>query len=1350
MKKRPNHFFASFLVLALLLALMPAQFSASAATSELFFSEYIEGSSFNKAVEIYNGTGVAVDLSTYSMELYSNGAASPSQSVALSGTLADGDVFVIAHASADPAILAVADATSSAVINFNGDDAIVLRNNGVVVDAFGQVGFDPGSEWVGGGLDDTLRRSENVCAGDTNSNDAFDASIEWITFPINAFDGLGVHTANCNGPTVTDPKINEFVFNHTGTDTNEYVEVFGDANTDYSAFAILQIEGDGTGAGVIDTVHIVGTTDTGGYWFTGFLNNAFENGTVTLLLVKDFVGAAGNDLDTDNDGVLDSTPWTSIVDDVAVSDGGAGDFAYSGTVLAPGFGGPFTPGGASRIPDGTDTDSVDDWMVNDFDLAGIPGFTGTPDVGEAYNTPGAVNEAVMSAPQLVINEIDYDQPSTDTAEFIEIKNNGDAAVDLSGWTLELVNGTGGGATIYNTINLPAVSLPSGDYFVVCANAATVTSCDLDASPNTDFIQNGAPDAVGLRFNGVLMDAVSYEGNTGTPYTEGSGVGLEDAGADGGISRCPDGTDTNQNNVDFVFTGTITPGVENSCGGGGPEPQEVKIHEVQGSGSASPLVDALVAIEGIVVSDFQDGASGTNGDLNGFHVQEEDADADADALTSEGIFVFDGSSPAVDVQIGDLVRVEGVVSEFNGLTEITSFSGVSVLSSANPLPVASILSLPVTSVDDFERYEGMLVTFPQALVISEYFNFDRYGEIVLTSERHLTPTAEFEPGVPSIQAAQEFLLDRITLDDGRTNQNPDPAIHPNGNIFDLTNLFRGGDTVANVTGVMDYSFGLYRIQPTQGADYTNANPRPAQPDDVGGNIKVASFNVLNYFTTLDYPTGDPLDNKCGPLQNQECRGADADQPFEFTRQRDKIIAALTTIDADVVGLIEIENHPDDVPTADLVSGLNDIMGVGTYDYIATGAIGTDAIRVAFIYKPASVSPLGNYAILDESVDPRFLDDFNRPALAQTFQDTTTGGIFTVTVNHLKSKGSACDAIGDPDLGDGQGNCNLTRKAAAEALVDWLATDPTGSGDEDFLIIGDLNSYDKEDPIDAILAGGYTDLIYQFLGEDAYSYVFDGQIGYLDHALANAGLMDEVTGVTVWHINADEADLIDYDTSFKQDAQDAIYAPDAYRSSDHDPVIVGLQLNPSFPTTPVLDDFNRSNGSLGSNWRGSKSAYRITNNQVDVRRDGPIYWKDAFGINQEVFITLTNVDPNGWEQDLLLKVQDVYGPNWGDGVIEVLYSAKWNNVTVWTFRPDTLMWFMYPPISATFSDGDQFGAQALTTGDVVVLKNGFEIGRVTLNAADQNFFNPRGGNIGLWFIGANNAFFDDFGGGDITQR
>ncbi len=264
----------------------------------------------------------------------------------------------------------------------------------------------------------------------------------------------------------------------------------------------------------------------------------------------------------------------------------------------------------------------------------------------------------------------------------------------------------------------------------------------------------------------------------------------------------------------------------------------------------------------------------------------------------------------------------------------------------------------------------------------------------------------------------------------------------------------------------------------------------------------------------------------------------------------------------------------------------------------------------IYKPASVSLVGSYAILDTSVDPRFIDDKNRPVLAQTFMDNSTGGIFTVAVNHLKSKGSACDDVGDPDTGDGAGNCNLTRKAAAEALVDWLASDPTGSGDGDFLIIGDLNSYDKEDPIDVLLAGGYTDLIYKFLGEDAYSYVFDGQLGYLDHALANQDLLDEVTGTTVWHINADEADLIDYDTSFKGPNQDAIYAPDAYRSSDHDPVLVGLRVCEYVP--PTLEEVSVSPNML----------WPPNHKYVDVT--ATVLASDNFDLNP--FVTLVSVTSN----------------------------------------------------------------------------------------------------------------------------
>jgi predicted extracellular nuclease len=447
---------------------------------------------------------------------------------------------------------------------------------------------------------------------------------------------------------------------------------------------------------------------------------------------------------------------------------------------------------------------------------------------------------------------------------------------------------------------------------------------------------------------------------------------------------------------------------------------------------------------------------------------------------------------------------------------------------------------------------MAVVFPQQLYIAEFFNFDRFGEIVLTTERQFQPTALNEPGSSGAADLADFNeRSRITLDDGRTNQNPDPAIHPNGLEFTLGNRFRGGDTVQNLEGVMHYAAGQYRVQPTDGADYTEVNARPASPPPVGGELEVAAFNVLNYFTTID--DSGPI---CGPLANLGCRGADDDD--ELARQRAKILAALADIEADIVGLIEIEND-DDASVADLVAGLNDILGDGTYEFIATGFIGTDAIKQAFIYKSSSVTPLGSFAALDTTdfTDPNNTGSArNRPALAQTFQSNTDGAIFTTVVNHFKSKGSSC---GDGDDDPEAGSCNVTRTLAAQVLLDWLATDPTGSGSDDVLIIGDLNAYDYEDPIDVLHNAGYVDLLLAYQGDFAYTYVFDGQLGYLDYALASPALVGEITGADAWHINADEPDILDYDTSFKQDAQDALYEPNAYRSSDHDPVIVGLDLN-----------------------------------------------------------------------------------------------------------------------------------------------------------------------------------------------
>jgi LPXTG-site transpeptidase (sortase) family protein len=444
---------------------------------------------------------------------------------------------------------------------------------------------------------------------------------------------------------------------------------------------------------------------------------------------------------------------------------------------------------------------------------------------------------------------------------------------------------------------------------------------------------------------------------------------------------------------------------------------------------------------------------------------------------------------------------------------------------------------------------MLVNIPQTLYATDNYNLGRYGELELSvGSRQDNPTNVVSPGAAAIALQELNDRSRIQLEDGSTASNPNPAPY-----IGVGNTLRAGDTLPGLTGVLNYSFGVYEIHPTEPITFTRVNFRTAAPDPVGGTLKVASFNVLNYFSTLDDSGAI-----CGPTGGQDCRGADS--AAEFTRQRDKIIAAIVAMDADVVGLIEIENHATDAALIDLVSGLNDSAGAGTYTALITGPIGSDAIKVAFIYKSATVTPEGAYAVLDSSVDPTFNDAKNRPVLAQTFTQNSNGEIVTVAVNHLKSKGSDCDALGDPDTGDGQGNCNLTRTSAATALVNWLATDPTSSGDPDFLIMGDLNAYAMEDPIAAIVGAGYTDLTNSFTGSGAYSYVYYGQKGYLDYALGNPTLTTQVLGVVQWHINSDEPSALDYNDY----NQTALYSSNVYRSSDHDPVIVGLALGITPPT------------------------------------------------------------------------------------------------------------------------------------------------------------------------------------------
>jgi uncharacterized protein len=699
----------------------------------------------------------------------------------------------------------------------------------------------------------------------------------------------------------------------------------------------------------------------------------------------------------------------------------------------------------------------------------------------------------------------------------------------------------------------------------------------------------------------------------------------------------------------------------------------RIHAIQGSGATATA--GTFTIEGIVVGDFQ----GT-GQLGGFYLQEEDTDADGNALTSEGIFV----NSLAAVNFGDRVRVTGTVVE-NATTPSfgqaiitpTNASDIVVVASGQQaLVTATVVDLPTTTLGDLERYEGTLVTIPATLTVTEVFNLGRFGEVSLSANGRLSnPTNVIDPNdsvasgttstgnsnVAAVTALQNLNnRSRIILDDGRSDANlADVPYIDTTDSNPLNDTLRIGSTTTGLTGVVGFGFNNYRLQPTATPTF-NYDLRPVAPPEVGGSLKVSSFNVLNYFNGDGLGGGFPTS-----------RGADT--AIEFGRQRAKIITAITELNADVVGLIEVENDGDGANSAiaDLVNGLNTAIGSPTYAFVplanTTGTPGTDEIKVAFIYKPSAVTPDGNAVYFN---DPAFTS-LGRPPLAQTFTSVANGEKFTPIINHFKSK-SATNATGlDLDQGDGQGAFNDTRKTQATALLNFVTQVQATSGDSDIIILGDLNAYSQEDPIDILRAGGFTQL-----SPDTQSFVFDGQGGSLDYALVSSSLSTQVTGAGEYNINSVEPIVLDFNdgelTTSEGAAEDrndtSLYQSSQFRSSDHDPILVGLSLsipvviesafssqlvtvnNNYFAYDPLPNRFTNIKYAGSNVGTGSYSGWSVIGAET-IGGEVRAMWKSTGGL----FWYSTNTD-NGGIVNNVIPFEVTFQQDFnGDGVIGAVVST-----------------------------------------------------------------------------------------------
>jgi 5'-nucleotidase len=629
-----------------------------------------------------------------------------------------------------------------------------------------------------------------------------------------------------------------------------------------------------------------------------------------------------------------------------------------------------------------------------------------------------------------------------------------------------------------------------------------------------------------------------------------------------------------------------------------------IAEIQGTGAASPLAGQTVTTTGAVTAVY------ATGGYRGYVIQTPGTGGDTDLgvrTASDAVFVFSQATVG-SVQIGDLVQVTGAVSEYQGLTEITvnAAAGLTVLDQDYP-PV-----LPVTATwpgDDAARetLESMLYLPSGELTVSNTYTTNQYGEVGLAvgAEPLVQPTEVAAPGTPeNVAAAADNAARAVTLDDGASTNFLSAA---NSGLtppyVSLENPVRvGAQATFTAPVVVDYRNSAWKLSPTLPVDpadpstspVTFADDRTAAPEGLGdADVTVASFNVLNYFTTLGADTASCVaytDRTGDPVTVREgCAQRGAWDPDDLQRQQDKIVAAINALDADVVGLMEIENSAvvdgvADEALATLTEALNADAGAGTWAYVPSSADlpatdQQDTITNALIYRPAAVETVGEARALgDQSGDDQAFGNAREP-IGQTFAPVGGGEDLFVVVNHLKSKGSAGPWPGDADAGDGQGASNESRVRQAEALRDWV---PTAAGDvEAVALLGDFNSYTAEDPLQVLYAAGYTDAA-TALDPGEYSYSFSGLSGSLDHVLLNEAALGRATGADIWNINAGESVALEY--SRYNTHGTLFYADDAYRSSDHDPVLVGQSAGETTPEGPVdltLLNINDFHGRIDAN-------------------------------------------------------------------------------------------------------------------------------------------------------------------------
>ncbi|KGN38564.1 ExeM/NucH family extracellular endonuclease [Knoellia subterranea] len=756
--------------------------------------------------------------------------------------------------------------------------------------------------------------------------------------------------------------------------------------------------------------------------------------------------------------------------------------------------------------------------------------------------------------------------ATWTNDFIELRNVGSSPVSLAGMSVQYASSAG------NTWQVTPLSgtLAPGAHYLVQEAAGSGGTTPLPTPNATGTIpMSGTSGKVAL-VNSTSALSCSTNCGSVTSIVDfvgfGAAANYSETAPTGNLSATTSASrsgtvDTDNNSVDF------TVGAPSPAGSGGgtdpdpdPEPTTATIAEIQGTGAASAMQGKLVTTKGVVTAVYPTGG------FNGLYLQTPGTGGTTDATpgASDGIFVF----RQTDAEIGDCFDVEATVTEFSGLTELTdaTLTPATDCAPVTPTPLATV---PVTDAEK-EQYEGMLVQPEGTYTITNNYALNQYGQLGLAvGDKPLYQSTDVvRPGAEAAAYEAENLKKYITLDDGSSAnylRNAAAQDSPLPYLSQDEPMRTGSHVTFTKPVILDYRF-QWNYQPvghivgaTDADDpITTENDREFTAPKVGGDVRIATFNVLNYFTDLGetedtYKNCDFFADRDGtPVATDFCEVRGAWTQAAFKDQEAKIVTAINGLTADVVSLEEIETssmisylpgQPRDKALATLVTALN--KGGGQWAYVQSPTVtpsSEDVIRTAFIYRKDRIQALDASQIL---LDEAFANA--RYPLAQKFKAKNAGSPFVVVANHFKSKGSG------EDDGTGQGNSNPSRIAQAKAVTSWVNT---VFADEAVFLVGDFNSYSMEDPVREIEAAGFTNLAKKFEPEST-SYQFSGRLGSLDHGFANAKALKQVTGAGVWDINGDESVAMQY--SRRNYNVTDFYTTQPFASSDHDPLVIGVKVN-----------------------------------------------------------------------------------------------------------------------------------------------------------------------------------------------